>query len=240
MCTVGASESGGCMRRLAFWAGISLLFVTLLLVVLFMVLAWAMRSHDYRCGVHLKSLAMWHRLYVIDHDGVFPPPDPEPGILMADRSLMVPDYIGDPLQVFSPADTFFDKVSTRDPSQPVPPSSFVYLGRAVYSDEDVAAWWRDYQEAAASGDASRGWQPWKVDEAEEAATPLLIELPNRFPGALGLFLAPSLHLSLSPDVVGGNVAYCDGRVVFLPYPGPWPMTETTISILREARGLHVP
>jgi hypothetical protein len=240
MDTTRASASGGGRRKLAFWAGIVLLFVTLFLALIFMMLTWAMRNHEYRCGLNLKSLAMGHRMYAAYHDDVFPPPDPEPGVLMADRSLMNPDYLGDPLLLFSRADPFFNKVSSRDPSQPIPPSSFVYLGRAVHSDEDVAAWWNDYQEAVASGDASLGWQPWKVDEAEEAATPLLIELPNRYPGDLSMILTPKINMYQSPDVVGGMVAYCDGRVVFLTYPGSWPMTKTTISILREARGMHVP
>ena len=32
---------------------------------------------------------------------------------------------------------------------------------------------------------------------------------------------------------GGNVLYIYGHVEFIPYPGKWPMTETTIGTLES-------
>ena len=32
---------------------------------------------------------------------------------------------------------------------------------------------------------------------------------------------------------GGNVLFLDGHVEFMPYPGNWPMSETTVQILNE-------
>jgi prepilin-type processing-associated H-X9-DG protein len=37
---------------------------------------------------------------------------------------------------------------------------------------------------------------------------------------------------------GGNVAYLDGHVEFIPYPGKWTMTETTVRILNELDSLE--
>ena len=35
------------------------------------------------------------------------------------------------------------------------------------------------------------------------------------------------------DVPGGNVLFLDGHVEFIPYPGPFPMTERFIATLRD-------
>ena len=36
---------------------------------------------------------------------------------------------------------------------------------------------------------------------------------------------------------GGYVLYLDGHVEFVRYPGKWPMTKTTIGLLRELDAL---
>ena len=73
----------------------------------------------------------------------------------------------------------------------------------------------------------------------DAFVRLAPDVPDRFGEAVSADAVPVLierpeHYA-EP---GGHVLYLNGAVRFLTYPGPWPMTQTTIETLRDldARG----
>jgi prepilin-type processing-associated H-X9-DG protein len=47
------------------------------------------------------------------------------------------------------------------------------------------------------------------------------------------------HVGLHGDSAA-HVAYMDGHVEYIPYPGKWPMTPKTVGLLQELENLHEP
>nr|HPO17532.1 hypothetical protein [Candidatus Hydrogenedentota bacterium] len=135
-----------------------------------------------------------------------------------------------------------DQANARDH---VDDTSYFYLGYAVSNEKEVAGFCKAYREHIAKG------FPFDEDLATPAedginATNKLYRLREgieRFyvvdindPSAASkaqrtlpvLIERPENH-----EPVGGNVLFLDGHVEFIPYPGKWPMTERTITALRE-------
>ena len=123
---------------------------------------------------------------------------------------------------------------------------YVYLGYVVKSDKDVEAFARAYRRRLAEG----GDFQKDLQISEEHKTILRIrEGVERFyitdindPNARGRAQSEIPTLIEWPDKhevdgqQGGNVLYMDGHIEFVPYPGKWPMTEKTVSILCDLAG----
>ncbi|MBN2310784.1 MAG: hypothetical protein JXR94_17555 [Candidatus Hydrogenedentes bacterium] len=222
-------------RRAIVLAGAS----AALCVLVVSALLWAWRAAEFRLNTNLKTLAMGYRFYAVEHDGVLPELDAEPGVLSGNADTLYPRYVFDTGLLFSPPHAedgamAREQASARDAFRG---SSYVYLGRPVASDDEVLEWSREYLDfVAAAGEHRLRHKPWRLKEGEVYKVPLLIELPRPYPGTWGLSVL-GRYLPLSSPEMGGCVAYADGHVEFIRYPGEWPMTAVTIDALRRAKAI---
>ncbi len=220
---------------------------------------WAVRAKNFRDVTNLRTLAIALITYA-DHD-YWPPLSSEPGRLMFDMDTLYPEHIQDPLLLLSPADPIRAQVKSADltPAFCFENSSYFYIGYAVWDDETVEAFADAYKKRLEGGLPFDSDLPvdlpieklYRLDEAirrygmmtyselnkpkwehlhhARSEIPTLIERPHLYPGPFGLYLfAP---VPLSKPTLAGTVLYLDGHNEFIRYPGTWPMTEKTISIL---------
>ncbi len=123
---------------------------------------------------------------------------------------------------------------------------YLYLGYVLRSDEEVLAFAKAYLERVAEG--KRFDEDLKVAPGEgNYGTDTLYQLREGIEGVLtkGVISGESVAAALAETPVmiervennhepkGGHVLYMDGHVEFVPYPGKWPMTETTMMTLEE-------
>ena len=214
--------------------------VLLLCVAAGAMVLWSQRATKLRRGAHLPYLALAYTLYADDHEHALPPLAKTPGVLSGNIDALYPQHFSDLVLLFNPTDPQCEKVSKggMTPEEAAARSSYVYLGTPVTSDEEVAEWAKAYRAAVRSKQPiSAVYGPWVLGAEESKDAPLLIELPREYPGDWGLWLGAG-GVPLSAPVMGGLVAYADGHVRFIRYPGLWPMTEETVSHLREIRALR--
>jgi prepilin-type processing-associated H-X9-DG protein len=173
-----------------------------------------------------------------------PAATPEPGRLMMDASSIYPEYLSASNDFVCPGDTWYHEVDhPEDLSVRIDDHSYFYIGYAVTSDGEVQAFAEAHAQRMAEGlpfdedlevalGTGSGGGDFLIrlhkDNAQylaerhesidaeqwQARIPILIEHPGNH----------------TPE--GGNVLYMDGRVEFIPYPGKWPMTPTTMNLLR--------
>ncbi|MBN2307656.1 MAG: DUF4190 domain-containing protein [Candidatus Hydrogenedentes bacterium] len=219
--------------------------------------AWHLKAAGYNCASNLQDLGIAFKMYANENHDAYPALSPEPGRLMFDASeSLYPEYVQNLLKFVCPQDEdfrrFFAEKDSLDPGVLCDDHSYLYLGYAVASDEEVAAFAEAYRARIAAGGDFSGDLPvpkgsgtggtariarlrddlWKqflgagatpADAAKWAAEmPLLIERPE--------------HHRPEGGGHGGYVLYLDGHVEFHPYPGEWPMTETTIALLKSLAG----
>lgn len=219
---------------------LSVVAVLMLCAVAGAMVLWSQRATELRRGVRLPYLALAYTLYAEQNGDALPPLEDQPGVLSGDMESLYPEFFSDLTLLFNPANPTGKKAANGGmaPQEAAAKSSYVYLGAPVASDEEVAEWAETYRAAAASKQPiSTAYEPWVLDSAEDKDAPLLIELPHAYPGDWGVWLGVG-GVPLSAPVEGGLVAYPNGSVRFIRYPGPWPMTEKTISQLREIRALR--
>lgn len=235
-------------------------------VVLFSEAAWVMRAGDFRHAGGSKNLALALKMYA--NNGYYPPLSARPGYLMFEMDKMYPTHLSTPLFLLSPADPMRREYqdSGLTPAFCFENSSYFYLGYKVWDDETVKAFAEAYTRRLEEGtgfetdlpvdapierltrldDAPQrhsmvpseeaGHPRWEFLNHPTSAVPCLIERPHPYPGPFGLHLL--VPIALSKPTMGGMVAYQDGHTEFIPYPGKWPMTEKTISVLTELAELN--
>jgi hypothetical protein len=169
--------------------------------------------------------------------------------------------------LLSPADPIRRQVKSAEltPAFCFENSSYFYIGYAVWDDETVEAFAEAYRRRLEEGLAFDSDLPvdlpieklYRLDEAIRRygmmtysesnkpkwehlhhagwEIPCLIERPHLYPGPFGLYLG--VAVPLSKPTLGGTVLHFDGNTEFIRYPGTWPMTEKTISILTALAAL---
>ncbi|NUM53221.1 MAG: hypothetical protein HUU46_06230 [Candidatus Hydrogenedentes bacterium] len=198
------------------------------------------REHDPHlqalCQDNLFSLGISMRTFGWPEFGFLPQLSNAPGRLMFTSYPMVPFYLDDIIRLSCPASSMACATPVVDDH------SYVYLGYAVMTDDDVEAFANAYlARLAEGGDFS----------ADLPGNTSLGSTIHRLRNDLA-FLAtersrlPSLAASRIPmliewpdnhdDLSGGNVLFMDYHVEWIPYPGGFPMTEATMNILTTLAG----
>ncbi len=238
-----------------------ILVLVLIPLILFSYVSWGARAGEFRIhsDVNLKFLRLSVEMYANDNGGRFPRLPNRPGAIGLDMRTMYPDYISGTHALLSPGDPKrADAVKHDYPTEfCFENSSYYYLGYCVWNDETVAYFAEAYRQRLSEG----------LDFDEDLAVPLpvnklpmlkkltagemesipgsgsfkipiFIEKPQPYPGFRGLFLSNFLSVSFSKPVMGGAVIYADGTSEFITYPGKWPMTEKTITVLEDLRKMR--
>ena len=190
----------------------------------------------------LKSMGMALDLYAEDDpEHYFPRISAAPGHLIfrneqaRDGSRLLPDRIW-PGYLVPPTNHHFVRgekyKDAASIDMAIAAGSYYYLGYMVTNDDEVRAFAAAYKEYVSSGT--------ELSEADTRARGVDL-LNGRFSRLRRKLGESNSNERLIPvliehpeyrDPPGGNVLYLDNHVEFIPYPGKWPMTETTISTLR--------
>ena len=163
---------------------------------------------------------------------------------------MFPEYVNDPGVAFCLEKPTTLSAARGEQGSLIPElafddHSYFYTGYAITDDDSVAQFAAAYRDAAQQGTFLTG----DVDTPDGAGTwdsDTLYQLRESLPNQLGnlgqepLFIASQIpvmierpHSHLRSGHAYANVLYLDGYVETLRYPGPWPMTETTINTLLQ-------
>jgi len=193
--------------------------------------------------VNIKRFAL--DLYVNEAGaGYYPPLSSEPGRLMMDAISIYPAYLSASNDFVCPGDTRYQDLDhPEDLSVRIDDHSYFYLGYAVTNDEEVLAFAEAHRARMAEGlpfdddlEVAPGTGSGGGDSlirlhkdnaqhlAERHESIDAVQWQSRIPI---LIEHPGNH---TPE--GGHVLYMDGSVEFIPYPGKWPMTTTTMNLLR--------
>ncbi|MFA6240700.1 MAG: DUF1559 domain-containing protein, partial [Candidatus Hydrogenedentales bacterium] len=205
------------------------------------------------CQNNLKQLGLVMKMFANESKGeYYPVLSSEPGKLMfantsaVSKSPIYPEFLTETLLMNCPSDSdSMESTDTKNPEEMLDDQCYFYLGYAVMSDDDVEAFAEAYRATTASGGEFEdnltsaahaagigSGTVYRLKEGVEvkitndknasvttqADIPVLIERVGH-------------HLPL-----GANVLYMDGHVEFIKYPGKWPMTERTISVLQALDG----
>ena len=197
------------------------------------------------CAQNLADIKFALDGYVkAEGEGYYPPLSSEPGRLTMDAISIYPEYLTAPGDFVCPGESRYRELDrSEDAFDLVDDHSYFYIGYAVTSDDEVRAFAEAHGQRMAEGlpfdedlevapGAGSGGGDFLVrlhkDNAQylaerhesidaeqwQARIPILIEHPGNH----------------TPE--GGNVLYMDGHVEFIHYPGKWPMTTTTMNLLR--------
>lgn len=194
------------------------------------------------CVAHLKEIGLALVRYADqDPQRTFPPLSPAAGRLMFTHEVY-PAFISDLRLMVAPGDGDAGPLTAsgavEDPRLMVDDHSFLYLGYIVLNDAEVDTFAQLYRQTLGGGNRMQGDLP---APAGSGGTGTLYAL--RYDAVDSINLArqeQSIAAAAIPVLIerpehyatpGGHVLYLDGRVAFLPYPGPWPMTEKTINTL---------
>jgi prepilin-type processing-associated H-X9-DG protein len=187
------------------------------------------------------------RTFANASDGeIYPQLSSEPGRLFFDNDALArpvyPDFLSDVSLMVCPADDAL-VFGSENVDVALDDHSYFYLGYLVNDDKTVESFAEAYRSYLAqglpfedslkvpvgAGILGRDTIP-RLREGVERY--LITDLPASVAAARSrvqvLIERPEHH---SPP--GGNVLYMDGHVEFKPYPGEWPMTERTMSILES-------
>lgn len=172
-------------------------------------------------------------------DEAYPMLSEVPGLLMFTETEMFPRGLSDPGTLICPGP------AAVSPEPYFDDQHYVYLGYVVTCDDDVDSFVSAYTAEMAGGRDLSGDLPGTVSYgtgdtiyrlSEADGSPPIIEMPSG--AVIGMHEIPVLiewpdhHEGFS----GGHVAYWDGHVEWLNYPGKWPMTEHTINALDGIAG----
>jgi prepilin-type processing-associated H-X9-DG protein len=208
------------------------------------------------CQNNLKQLGLVFKMFANESKGqLFPELSPQAGHLFfsnengPDKTNVYPEYLSDLNILVCPATVNPASQSNRKALQDtklLDDGSYFYLGYVVTSDEEVKAFAGAYNERIKKGlkfdqdlDAPEGSGSWKSNKfyfrlREGIERFGITDINNPAGAALVQSQIPILiERAGHHKPEGGNVLFMDGHVTFLKYPGTWPMTETTMSILTD-------
>ncbi len=233
------------------------------LLFLFCMMVYAeflrMDEAEYReaCAGNFYYWGCVYEKFSKENDGMYYPElSPEAGCLMfalgknRGIELAFPGYLSDPTLLVCGGDVRFMKALFLDlgnlNAEALKPLLndrwFMYLGYVLQNDREVTAFAKAYRERVASG--KRFDEDLKVPQGEgNCGTDTVYQLRACFDDVVANLARSHLSKSKIPvmiervennhDPKGGHVLYMDGHVAYLPYPGKWPMTETTMTTLEE-------
>ena len=237
--------------------------VGLLLVLFFLPVSLRLvREESSRCRTCSNTLKQWgfvFKLFASENpEEYYPELSPEAGQLMCWREddsagmSLYPEYISDPtLSICVQDKDYLDGVyaDLEDLEVLFSDRWFMYLGYVVRNEREMEAFARGYWERVGMG--KRFNEDLKVSPGEgncgtdtlyrfrEGIERVLMNAPNRDPAAsVALSEIPVMieRVGNNHEPKGGHVLYMDGHVDYVLYPGKWPMTETTVTILRALAG----
>lgn len=194
--------------------------------------------HQWLCGQNLRSLAVGPKLYSSEAKGeFFPPLSATPGNLIFNLQGTTA-YYEDHLERFNcPGSAHaFGPPHIGD-------QSYVYLGYLAMTEGDVQAFAMAYpqilaepRDIPAKVSYGSGNTLIRLRDGIERYTMTNINGPD--PGVVYRHEIPVLieWPDNHGEIRGGNVAYMDGHVEWLDYPGDFPMTEGAMAILTELAG----
>ncbi|MCP4640397.1 MAG: hypothetical protein GY851_08195 [bacterium] len=212
------------------------------------------------CENNLRQMGIVFQMYVYDSQGgPLPSLCSESGRLMMRPDVMYPDYVTDPeilLCVDHNEDNFLWWEANRDEPSAVwiDDQSYFYLGYDVANDDEMRAFAEAYRRRVSEGMSFGDDLPVPTGRGSQGGDALLrLRFPSQdLPpgqGDEGLAGPEALRASKTVTLIerlgnhespGGNVLFLDGHTEFRPYPGEWPMTETTMTILAELDALGPP
>jgi hypothetical protein len=180
---------------------------------------------------NLKQMGLVCKMFANEAQGArFPPLEPTVGVFLPEWKAIYPEYLTDRAVLFGNEDV-----------------SLCYFGYAVLTEENGLAFLDAYEALGpeAIHDQNIQVQPGKGT----ADTDTLYQL-NEGLGEVFFGDASPVYSSVQADVpvmweipgdrpeAGGWVVFMDGHTEWVPYPGPFPMTEAFTARLREAMGLE--
>ena len=202
---------------------------------------WHLYAQALRKGVNIKSIAMAYRLYAYENQGIFPP-------LGTGHDLPVLENMSIAQETVPESEEALRVICGRSyvalGKSPLINEGFgvryVYFGLPIKSLPEA----RDFADRYRASLQTQGRPSgalWRLDreEPDHHVTPLLFEIPRMYPGLVGFRLC-GIEFPVSEATLAGIVAYTDGHVEFIPYPGPWPMDEGLMNLLSELCHLDKP
>lgn len=194
-----------------------------------------------KCRKRLEQFDATFKKHTYESKGVlFPPLSSEPGRFEFDTQALFPTYLDDLDLLRCPAAGKGDEPGASGKSEQINVPDYWYFGYFLTNDREGMAFLATYwdhvmnkqplekelpvSERALTGtlghlrQLAEGGERWYIYECCDpneqlhatALVPILIERPEHH------------------GVPGGHVLYMDGRVEWLPYPGPFPMTPAFI------------
>lgn len=184
------------------------------------------------CQNNLKQWGLVFKMYANESkDEMFPELSSDPGMLMfSNQGGVYPNYCTD-LSILSCPVAFRGAVMDDH--------SYFYLGYVVTNDEEMAAFVEAYKQRMDEGlafDEDLPVPPGKVpgDTLYRLREGVERDVSRPAGGRLSQSTIPVMIERTGHHVPeGANVLYMDGHVEYLPYPGKWPMTEETITLLES-------
>lgn len=219
----------------------------------------ALREH-YRIDRQLvfRQVGLVLRMYVQESgDDFFPPLRTTPGGLLFGVDEAVPEELTAEYSKLLLRDSGVGPSQTAEVLESAVPieNDFFYLGYAITSEEEMAAFAAAYRERLADGGdftedlpVAAGTGTWGGDailrlSTETVYAPQGSELYQGKGDPYTSERRSSVPLTIEKPghyhVSGAYVLYADGYSEFIDYPGKWPMTEATINLLLELEAMPV-
>ncbi len=205
---------------------------------------WAIKEYSLEHDPHKRALCAYNMqclrssmyMFKSTEGDLLPALNSAPNTLMFREDVLVPLYLHDLTRLNCPGSAVVHETPVAGDQ------SYCYLGYALLNDADVLAFAGAYAATLQSGGDFSGdlpattsygdafyrlgdntenrlnadWTGPPADYITRYQIPLLIEWPDNH-----------------GELRGGNVLYFDGHNEWLPYPGPFPMSETAINILTD-------
>lgn len=252
MLQVGSIEDGGA-RDSVLVTAVMIVFAALVLPGLN---RYEERDYFSSCSNNLKQLGLVCKMFANETSGLYPELSPKPGYLsmanMADgyTNPVFPEYLSDGSVLICPKSAQWEqRGETPLAGQEIfDSSSYVYLGYAVTSKEELETFFQCYKERIAAGlpfnedlpappgRGSGGGD--KILRLRQGAESAYIKNWADYRDGSTARLTAQAHIPILIERPGNhekprgiNVLYMDGHAEFLKYPGEWPATPGTFSTI---------
>jgi hypothetical protein len=207
-------------------------------------------------GNRMFMTALLGRVFAMEHGGWYPPVSTSGLLVFMDKASVRDSYTlagrawG---KLSGPSNAILMGMLNNHPAWDIRPyldtaPACYYLGYACVSESETFAFLDAYESRLASGEpidgdlpapAGRGsfggdtfFQLREHPEHPGAVAPDLVGVPPGAESRIPVLIEEPGHYARS----GGWVVYLDTHAEFLPYPGPFPMSEPVIRRLQQIRG----